>query len=70
VSLEPVFYPEDAYELIRRTHKFVDVFKVGKLNYLPEAQEVDWRDFVQKVVTLLERLGKKYYIKKDLQRFL
>ncbi len=32
VSLEPVVNPEATLELIKRTHQFVDLFKVGKMN--------------------------------------
>lgn len=67
VSLEPVFHPEDALNIIRETHEFVDFFKVGKLNYLPEAKNIDWYTFYVDVTTLLESLNKQYYIKKDLQ---
>lgn len=41
-SLEPVYSPDDAYNLIERTHEFVDKFKVGKLNYEPEEKVIDW----------------------------
>lgn len=70
VSLEPVFHPEDAYKLIKQTYKFVDMFKVGKLNYSEEAKKVDWHEFCIGVIELLESLGKEYYIKKDLLKFL
>ena len=34
VSLEPVIDPEQTLQLIRITHKFVDLFKVGKLRVI------------------------------------
>lgn len=70
VSLEPVIDPASSLEIIRRTHEFVDLYKIGKLNYRPEAQGVDWAQFVRDAVGLLEELGKDYYIKKDLARYL
>ena len=70
VSLEPVLDPEWAYEIIRRTHKFVDEYKVGVLNYHPKAKEIDWAAFGKEVVRLLESLGKDYYIKHDLKKYL
>ena len=70
VSLEPVFHTEDAYVIIEQTHKFIDMFKIGKLNYLEEANKVDWHEFGTEVVRLLQSLGKHYYIKKDLERLL
>lgn len=70
VSLEPVIDPNSALDIIRQTHEFVDLFKVGPLNYRPEAKEVDWRKFGFEVIELLDKLGKKYYIKQDLKKYL
>jgi hypothetical protein len=50
---------------------FVDLYKVGKANYLKEiTRTTDWADYTVRVVDLLTSLGKKFYIKKDLQPFL
>jgi len=70
VSLEPVLDPEWVYEIIRRTHTFIDEYKVGVLNYHPRASEINWPKFGKRVVNLLESLGKDYYIKHDLKKFL
>jgi len=78
VSLEPVLDPDTALEIIRRTHEFVDLYKVGKLNYentLPVhlrslVDHIDWRAFGIAAVDLLRSLGKPYYVKKDLAAFL
>ena len=69
VSLEPVIDPEAVYRLIKKTHAFVDLFKVGKLNYHPLAKEIDWTEFHKKVKDLLKQLGTRYYIKKDLRQY-
>jgi len=69
-SLEPVIDPEQSLEIIRQTHPFVDLYKVGKLNYHPIASAIDWASFAHRAVALLKRLGKPYYIKKDLERYL
>ena len=66
VSLEPVWDPEQSLELIEITHKFVDLFKVGKLNYNPQQHNVNWRKFKFDAIERLEQYQKKYYIKKDL----
>lgn len=66
-SLEPVIDPAQTLELIKRTAPFVDLFKVGKLNYHPRAKEIDWHGFGHQAVSLLEKLGKAYYVKKDLK---
>ena len=76
VSCEPVIDYTETLALIEATAKFVDVFKVGTLNYsgkLPRdlvPPPVDWKVFAQEVVGLLDRLGANYYIKKDLARYI
>ncbi|MFC1981090.1 radical SAM protein [Chloroflexota bacterium] len=69
VSLEPVIEPAETLEIIRQTHSFVDLFKVGKLNYHPRGKEVDWHKFLIDCIALLEECGSHYYIKKDLRRY-
>ncbi len=66
VSLEPVIDPAAALRLIEMTHEFVDHFKVGKLNYRPEAPLIDWARFRVEAESLLKSLGKSYYLKRDL----
>lgn len=68
VSFEPVIDPEQTLELIKLTHGFVDHYKVGKLNYLRSS--IDWRLFGIKVLKTLNRLCKRYYIKRDLAEYL
>jgi len=70
VSLEPVIDPDQTIELIKETNQFVDMFKVGKLNYLDEAKKIDWSKFANDVVSVLEDVGSKYYIKEDLRKFI
>ncbi len=78
VSLEPVIDPAESLALIEATAKFVDVFKVGTLNYSnklpPELQDqvrgIDWKNFARNAVIMLDSLGANYYIKKDLARYI
>ena len=70
VSLEPVWTPANTRVLIQRTHEFVDLFKVGKMNYHPQQKEVDWKKFTVEIVELLESLGANYCIKDDLKGYL
>jgi DNA repair photolyase len=67
VSLEPVLNPDSAIEIIKQTCEFVDLYKVGKLNYHPLAKSIDWRKFANDVIQLLDSIGKAYYIKNDLR---
>ena len=69
VSLEPVIEPAESIEIIRQTHTFVDLFKVGLLNYHPKGKEIDWRKFLQECIATLKQYGCQYYIKKDLRRY-
>ena len=77
-SLEPVIDPEQTLELIRRTCQWVDFYKVGKLNKQKTTvgevntlvDRIDWGKFARDVVDLLEGMGKPYYIKTDLRKYL
>lgn len=69
-SLEPVLNPEAALELIRQTHTFVDLYKVGKLNHHPLEKRIDWQRFAVDAVELLESVGAAYYVKDDLRAYL
>jgi len=69
VSLEPVWFPEDALKFIDLTHDFVDLFKVGKLNYNPQQLNVNWTVFRKDVIEKLKEYDVDYYIKKDLEKY-
>lgn len=68
VSLEPVIDPEQTLELIKITAPFVDEFRIGKLNHL--SSDIDWRAFLLRALALVERLGKRYLVKRDLLAYL
>ena len=70
VSLEPVIEPAESIKIIRQTHSFVDLFKVGLLNYHPRGKEIDWHKFLQECIATLKQYGCQYYIKKDLRRYI
>ena len=70
-SLEPVISPDQSLNLIDITHRFVDLFKVGKLNGYPEIEnKINWKQFGLKAIEKLKRYNKDYYIKKDLEKYL
>ena len=52
------------------THSFVDLFKVGRANYLRITKTTDWQDYTLRMIDLLNQVGAKHYIKQDLQPFL
>jgi len=68
VSLEPVIDSQQSLLIIERTHKFVDHYRIGKLNYQPS--KINWRRFAIAAIKLCRDLGKDYYIKKDLAEHL
>ena len=69
VSFEPVINPEAVYRLVDKTADFVDLYKVGKLNYHPRAKEIDWSDFLARVERKLDEHGAMRYIKIDLEAY-
>ena len=70
VSLEPVLDVEATLRIIRLTHPFVDLFKVGRLNYSKASGKIDWREFTARALDALDRAGAERYIKEDLQQYL
>jgi DNA repair photolyase len=71
VSLEPTLDTESSLDIIKRTHEFVDLYKIGRANYLKEiTTTTDWKSYTHRIVELVNRLGVKHYIKLDLQPYL
>lgn len=70
VSLEPTLDTESSLRIIQETHQFVDLYKIGRANYLPITASTDWRDYTWRVLDLVNRLGVRHYIKRDLQQHL
>ncbi len=70
VSLEPVLDTTASLAIIAATHEFVDLYKVGRINYSKLTGRIDWSDYTQRVVEQLHRFGANHYIKEDLQPYL
>jgi DNA repair photolyase len=70
VSLEPTLNVESSLQIVKETHCFVDLFKIGRVNYLPMTKTTDWKDYTLHMVDLCQKLNIKHYIKKELQQFL
>lgn len=70
VSLEPTLNTESSLQIIERTHEFVDLYKIGRANYLPMTNTTDWESYAHRILELVNRLGVKHYIKHDLQKYL
>ena len=70
VSLEPTLDADSSIEIIRQTHRFVDLYKVGRLNHSKLTKTTDWKDYTERVIEVLAKVGAQAYIKKDLQPYL
>lgn len=69
VSLEPVIIPEQAIEIIKLLHPFVDHWKVGKINHMKKIEnQHDWIAFREEVRNILDSVGADYYLKKSLMK--
>ena len=65
VSVEPVIYPEQAVEVIRRLKPYVSFWKIGKLNHNPDQERsIDWAKFLADAEAALGDAPR--YIKHDL----
>jgi len=81
VSFEPVIDPKQTLRLIELVAPFADKIKVGKMNSKGNqtwhgeeikhiCQNTDWSTFGTEAIDLLKQLGKDFYIKDDLKKFL
>ena len=71
VSLEPTLDVEASIDIIKKTHNFVDLYKVGRANYLKKiTKTTDWQDYTLRTIDVLNHFNAKHYIKKDLQSYL
>lgn len=70
VSLEPVLDTSATLEIIRQTHKFVDLYKIGRVNYVGLTKTTDWKQFTADVLNVVSDTGAAHYIKRDLQPYL
>ena len=70
VSLEPTLDVEASLAIVEATHGFVDLYKVGRVNYIGLTKTTDWRSYTLRMVEKLQRLGKAHYVKRDLQPYL
>ena len=68
VSIEPVIEPGEALAAIDALADLADVLKIGKLNHLALAAEIDWRAFLLAALRLLKDRNCGYYVKADLWR--
>jgi DNA repair photolyase len=70
VSLEPTIDADSSLAVVRATHKFVDLYKIGRVNYLPITRTTDWKTYTHRMIELCHEVGAAHYVKKDLQPYL
>ena len=70
VSLKPVLDTDATFEIIRRTHTFVGLYKMGRANYIGLTKTIEWKTFTHDVLRVLAEVGARHYIKQDLQPYL
>ena len=71
VSLEPTLDIEASLDIVDATRGAVDLFKVGRANYLKEITRTsDWEGYTHRMIEKLGRLRIPAYIKIDLQKYL
>ena len=70
VSLEPVYDTEMTLQIIEATHEFVDLYKIGRINYHKLTKQIDWQEFTHRAVDLFNELDAAHYVKQDLQPYL
>lgn len=68
VSLEPTLDAETSLKIVKESHHYVDLFKIGKLNYAKNVTE--WKEYTLRMIELCSELGVKHYIKRDLAKYL
>lgn len=64
VSCEPVYDESAIYRLIKECD-FIDLYRIGKLNYAPS--DINWGEFGKKAEALCREYRRNYYIKEDLR---
>jgi DNA repair photolyase len=70
VSLEPVYDTEATLQIISETNGFVNLYKIGRINYHRLTKNIDWSDFTIRAIELFKEIGCDHYVKRDLQPFL
>jgi len=70
VSIEPIIDPSQAIVLIETLSDVVDEWRIGKLNYHPHAQTVDWAEWTPRIYEALLASGRRFLVKESLREFL
>jgi DNA repair photolyase len=67
-SFEPVIFPDQSFEMMKRSAAVVDLVKIGSINYHPQKATIDWPAFCSRAVELCRSLNVPYYLKAELMK--
>lgn len=70
VSFEPVIDPLQTIKILDMTNNFIDEYQVGKMNYYNIGENINWGRFGDIMAKKLLYIGKDFYIKKDLYKYM
>lgn len=70
VSLEPTLDTHASLALLEATAGYVNLYKIGRANYLPMTKTTDWKAYTHAMLEAVDRLGIAAYFKRDLQPYL
>ena len=59
-----------AFSIVDATSSFVNLYKIGRVNYLPITKTTNWRAYTLRMTDKLQAPGNPHYIKVDLQPYL
>ena len=65
VSLEPVIYPQEALDVVKLLHTYIDHWKVGPVHYVSE-MKIDWQQFKIDIENLFANVKADYFLKQEL----
>lgn len=69
-SMEPVIFPDQSLALMEMTYKYVNRYKIGKLNHFKNYEDkIDYGKFIIDAVNVMRSHRCVFYIKKDLLEF-
>lgn len=69
-SFEPVIYTEQSLNMMEKGLKYIELYKVGKLNnYKNMDKNINWSAFLSNTVKMLRQNNVKFYIKNELRYF-
>jgi hypothetical protein len=68
--LEPTIDVDASLSIVDATPSFINLYKIGRVNYLPITKTTNWRAYTLRMTDKLQAPGNPHYIKVDLQPYL